>query len=308
MADEDKPTQEQIDEADKAEDEKWQGDFKEEDLKIPYKREAEDDKSKNGTTDSSATADKGNGTSSDEDVEDEEIQEVHEEPTPVVTIQDPGEYKPADYSFDVTLADGKTVKISNPEDAEKISEDPDNFKTPKQLLDFIKRSTQMQNKLDKDLERYEEQKNAFNIQTQTQSQRQEIVNNTANEIEYLVEKGKLPKADEKYATANWSDPLVSKQPGVKEQIALLNYMSKENNLRAKAGIKPFGPIDALTAMQSDENEQARLKKAKEAGEQRRAASSKVAGVSPTQTGAYVPKGIAVGNPNVFKRNQAVWDN
>lgn len=306
MADEDKPTQEQIDEADKAQDEKWQGDFKEEDLKIPYKREEEN--ADKGKADDKNVSRESTSTVAEDESTSEEQTEDYTEPTPVVTVQDPGEYKPADYSFDVTLADGKTVKISNPEDAEKISEDPDNFKTPKQLLDFIKRSTQMQNKLDKDLERYEEQKNAFDVQTQTQSQRQEIVNNTANEIEYLVEKGKLPKADEKYATANWSDPLVSKQPGVKEQIALLNYMNKENNLRAKAGIKPFGPIDALTAMQSDENEQARLKKAKEAGEQRRAASSKVAGVSPTQTGAYVPKGIAVGNPNVFKRNQAVWDN
>jgi hypothetical protein len=59
------------------------------------------------------------------------------EPAPLVTVQDPGEYTPADYSFEVTLKDGKTVKVASAEEADKIAEDPDNFETPAQLSQFL---------------------------------------------------------------------------------------------------------------------------------------------------------------------------
>lgn len=295
-----KPTEEQVKEANQAEEQRWQGDFKEEDLKIPYKREVEDeDKGEDSKSEVS-----GEG---ENPVEEEEV-EVNEAPAPVVTVQDPGEYTPADYSFETTLADGKTVKINTPEEADKLSEEPDNFKTPKQLLDFITRTTSMKNKLDRDKQKWQDQKDTFDSQVEIENGRIETVNAVANEITYLVGKGKLPKVAAEYANADWSDPEVAKQPGVKEQVALLTYMNKENAVRAKAGIKAFGPVDAFTAMQSDEAEQAKITARKEAGEQRKAAGAKVAGVSPTQTGAYVPKGIAVGNPNAFKRGQAVWDN
>ncbi len=99
----------------------WQDDFKDEELTIPYKREEKDA----GNTDDSATTDKGDGTAGGEDVADAEVQEVYTDPAPIVTVEDPGDYTPADYSFEVTLKDGKTVKVSTPEDAEKLADDPD---------------------------------------------------------------------------------------------------------------------------------------------------------------------------------------
>lgn len=303
-----KPTEEQVKEANEAREKHWQGDFSEEDLKVPYKREVEDAEKKEKTEPKTDGEDNSSTDGDAGDSDNDSSEETYSEPAPVVTVQDPGEYKAADYSFDAILADGKSVKITTPEDAERLSEDPDNFKTPKQLLDFIKKTTQMQSKLDKDYSDWQLQKNNFEAQKQTEAERRDTVTSVANEISYLVGKGKLPKVAAQYASADWSDPEVAKQTGVKEQMALLIYMNKENAIRAKAGIKPFGPVDALTAMQNDKAEQDKITARKAAGEARKSAGAKVAGVSPAQTGTYVPKGIAVGNPNIMKRGQAVWDN
>lgn len=294
-ADENTPTEEQTQEANAAEEARWQGDFNEEDLTVPYKREADDDE-------------KTPETDTDEEEVVPDNQETYSEPAPVVTIEDPGEYTPADYSFDVTLKDGKSVKITTPDEAEKLSEDPDNFETPKQLLDFIKKSTQMQSKLDKDHDKWQEQKNLFDTQTQTENQRQETINTMAGEFEYLVKKKLMPEIAKEDLDADWSDPEIAKKPGVKEQIELLNYMVKENEIRAKAKVKPLTSIvDAYNAWQLDTGRQKREKANKDAGEARKAASAKVAGVSPTQTGTYVPKGIAVGRV-LPQRSVTVWDN
>lgn len=302
------PTEEQIMAANQAQDAKWQGDFKEEDLSIPYKRETEE-------------------TPKKEDVpkpgEDEQVTEVISEPEPVVTAQDPGEYQPADYSFEVTLKDGKTVKIATPEEADKVSEDPDNFETPKQLLDFIKKSTQMQSKLDKDYDEWEKKSTTFKSQLEVETQRRETVDNFTNEMLYLVEKGLIPDIEDADAKKRWlTDETASldkefvKTPGVREQTQLLNYLVKENERRSKSNVRQLTSlIDAFNAWKVDTVEQEkaeRLKQAeqakREAGEARKAAGARVAGVSPSQQGSYVPKGIAVGNPNVFKRGSAVWDN
>lgn len=309
------PTEEQVKAANEAEEAKWQDDFKEEDLVIPYKqkdnnesedkKDGKDSEQKTKTTEQEGKTDDG---SSDE--------VVYSEPEPLVTVEDPGEYRPADYSFEVTLKDGRTTKVSTPEEADRLSEDPDNFETPKQLLDFIKKSTQMQNKLDKDYEKWESQNKTFQEQTETETQRRENIENFVSEFNYLVNKGLVPKIDKQYVDADWSDPEIAKQSGVKEQIALLNYMVKENEERSRAKIKPLtSMIDVYNAWMQDEDHQkaeAKRKEAEEAqkaaGEARKAAGARIAGVSPSQQGTYVPKGIAVGNPNVFKRGAAVWDN
>lgn len=314
MQDDDKkpePTKEEVDAANKAEEAKWQGDFDDEDLRVPYKREENKDDTTTSTTDDKKPTDKQAGDTEDE----EDATEQYSDPTPILTAEDPGEYQPGDYSFEVTLKDGKTVKVSTPEEADKLAEDPDNFETPKQLSDFIKKSTQMQIKLDRDREDYDKRKKTFTEQLESETQRRELVDSFANEFQYLESKGKLPKVDNKYRNADWSDPEVAKQPGVKEQIAVLRYMERENADRMKAKIKPITSIvDAYNAWIADEDTkaaEAERKKAEEAekkaGEARRAAGARIAGTSPTQQGSYVPKGIAVGNPNVLKRGAAKWD-
>lgn len=271
----------------------WQDDFKEEELIIPYKREeAETTKTEEKTEDK---------------VDEEEVVEAHDEPAPVITAQDPGDYTPADYSFEVTLKDGKTVTVKTPEEAEKLADDPDNFETPKQLMDFINKQNKMNRSLDKDQEKWEAAKKTYDEQAATEKQRQDTIDSYAKEFDYLSKKGLLPKVDAQYLAADWSDPEVAKQPGVKEQIELLNYMVKENKVRAKAGVKPLtSVVDTFNAWQADNDRKQAAKEHKEAGEARRAAGARVAGVAPSAQAPYVPKGIAVGRV-LPQRGASMWE-
>lgn len=308
MAEPQTPSEEQVKAANEAEMAKWEGDFKEEDLAVPYKREAEDKKVDTKTAEDTDKA-------GEEPKEDQPVTEPDDEPEPQTALEDPGEYKPADYSFEVTLADGKTHKVSTIEEAEKLADDPENFETPKQLMDFINKQAEMKSKLDKDFEKWQEKKTTFTEQLETETQRREQINSYVGEFKYLVGKGLLPAVPKEYVDADWSDPEVAKQPGVKEQMDILNYMVKENKVRAKAGIKPLTSIvDTFNAMQADptlkkvEDTKAQEAAAKKAADDaRKAAGARVAGVSPAQQGSFVPKGIAVGNPNVLRRGASVWD-
>jgi len=301
------PTEEQIKTANEAEQAKWQGDFNEEDLKVEYKKEepkADDDKDEPGT----APVVDDDTTDDSEDPDDLEDTVEYTDPSPVITTEDPGEYTPADYSFEVTLANGKSVTVKSPEDADKIAEDPENFDKPKELLDFISKATSMKNKLERDEEKHKEQKAKFDEQSQEAQARDETISTFASEFKYLEDKGQLPKVAKEYRDADWTDPQVAKQPGVKEQLELLDYMVKENTTRAKAGVKPITSIvDAYNAWMLDNNRVSAKQAEKQAGEARKAAGAKVAGVSPSAQAPYVPKGIAVGNPNILKRGQAQWD-
>lgn len=288
------PTEEQVKAANEAEMKKWEGDFDPETLKIPYSR---DD-----------TAAKKEEDKKPEDEDQQEVVETYDEPTPVVTVEDPGEYTAEDYSFEVTLKDGKTHKVSTPDEADKLAEDPENFETPKQLMDFLTKSNKMQRNLDRDYDKWEGQKKEFDKQTSTQAERQQTVQSLVSGFEYLVSKGFLPKVEDKDAKADWSDPEVAKRAGVKEQIELINYMTKENAAREKAGVPILGSaLDAYNAFQLDSGRKQEEEQHRIAGETRRAAGSRVAGVSASNQAPYVPKGIAVGNPNVFKRSQNIWN-
>lgn len=307
MADNDnKPTEEQVKAHNEAQEAKWQGDYKEEDLKIPYKPEAVTE-----------TDDKDYKVAKDDDAEDEnqETTEEYTEPEPVVTVNDPGEYKPADYSFDVTLKGGKSVKISTPEEADKLAEDPENFETPKQLLDFINKTQTMRTKLDKDHDKWESEHTTFEQQLEQETQRRSNIEQFVSEFNYLIGKGLLPPVAKEYRDADWTDPEVAKQSGVKEQKELLDYFVKENKVRVANKIKPLTSIvDAFNAWQQDEGRQKVAAKVKAdeaakkaAGQARKTAGARVAGVSASQQGGYAPKGIAVGNPHVFDRGAAQWD-
>lgn len=305
------PTQEEVKTANELEMAKWEGDFPEEDLQVKYKKDKDDtDDKQTGSNNDNSTVSAAS-TTDDEDgsADKEQESETYSEPAPVVTVEDPGDYKPADYSFEVTLKDGKTKKVATPEQAEELADDPDNFETPKQLMDFINKQNKMVRNLDKDHDKWQEQKTKFEEQSEEENTRQETIRNYAAEFNYLVTKGLIPKVAKEYEQADWEDAEVGKQPGVKEQKAILDYMVKENSLRAKDGVKPMTSIiDAYNAWKLEDKTQASDEAKKAAGEARKVAGSKVAGVSASNQAPYVPKGIAVGNPNVFKRNEALWDN
>lgn len=233
--------------------------------------------------------------SDDEDDDDEEEElDNHEEFKVEIPSGDPGDFVPNDYSFEVTL-DGKTHKITSPEHAEEFADEHAEEFDAKSLLKFMRQASRMEDKLERDREEFETKKAAFEEQKRVAEEQQSTINNIANEITYLVSKGKLPKADPKFANADWSDPEIAKQPGVKEQVELLNFMRTENDARKKAGLAPLtSALDAFNAWQlerkdSDEDEQERRR-----AQARKKASSRVAGTSPAPVNMKAPKGIAVG--------------
>jgi len=291
------PTEEQVKAANEAEFKSWDGDFKEEDLVIPYKRESSEEKKADEPAKDEAKA--------DEPVVEEE---VYADPEPVVTLEDPGDFTPNDYSFEIII-DGKAHKVSSVDDAEKLAQENAENLDAKQIITLMSKATRIDIKTERDKEEWQKSKDAYTKQVEAQNERQSTVDNLANEFEYLVSEGALPAVAAEYKGADWSDPEVAKQPGVKEQIELLNYMVKTNQKRAKANIKPItSVVDAFNAMQADKGRKTEADTTKAAGEARKAAGARVASVSAAQQGSYVPKGIAVGDPNKLKRSEAIWDN
>lgn len=228
-----------------------------------------------------------------EETEEEETEEV-EEFKPAVPTDDPGEYTPNDYSFEVTL-EGKTHKITTPEEAETFADEHAEEFDAKQLLKFMRQASKMEDRLEKDKEEHEAKKQAFDEKKAVADEQQSTINNIANEISYLVSKGKLPKVEAKYANADWSDKDVAKQPGVKEQVELLGYMRKENEARAKAGLAPMtSALDAFNAWQLERQVNDEDEAEKQQAAARKKASSRVAGTSSAPVNLKPPKGIAVG--------------
>lgn len=303
MADTDaKVTEEQVKAANQAEESKLQGDFTEEELTVPYKREDAKDEQKTDDGDEEDA-----GAAGTTEPENEEGTTTYSDPAPVITVQDPGEYQPADYSFEIEIK-GKTHKVDSAESAADLAEEFADDLTAKQIVALMTKSANITYKQERDKEQWESRKKTFDDQTATAAERNAVVENIAGEFDYLVSKKLLPEVAKEYKDADWSDPEVAKQPGVKEQVALLKYMTKENELRAKAKVKPMTSIvDAYNAWKLETGKQEEVDANKKAGEARKAASSRVAGVAPSNQGLYVPKGIAVGRV-MPKRSVAQWDN
>lgn len=282
----------------------WEGDFKEEDLKIPYKRTEDDEDRK----DSDPKSKDAKEEDKSEDNEPAPSQEDIEEPESVVTLQDPGDYQPQDYSFEIEV-DGKTHKVESVEQAEKLAEDNAEKLSAKQIMQLMTKATKMELKSDRDKDDWQKQKDAYDSQVNEQTERNENVENIAKAVTYLEDKGLLLKVPDELREANWNDPEVAKNEAVAQQIELLNYFTKENNARVKAGLPPFGSIiDAFNAWKLENGDKLREQedKRREEGEARRAASARVSGVSPANQGVYVPKGISVGRTLNF-RNGADWE-
>ncbi len=244
-------------------------------------------------------------------VAEQPVEEEYEEPAPVVTVQDPGVFVPNDYSFEVTVYDEegknpKDVKIKSIEDFEDLLEKDANFGTSSKLLKAQRLATKMEAKTETDQAEWQKKVDAFAEQSQASQSRQETVNNIAAEISYLVSKGKLPAVDKKYDNADWSDPEVAKQPGVKEQIEVLNYMRKENDSRVKAGLKPLTSVlDAYNSFQLENRDKKATDVKKQAATARQEAGARVAGNSPAPV-SNAPKGVAVGRGGSLRDLDPGW--
>lgn len=271
----------------------WEDDFDSKDLSIPYKREEVEEDKKEEVTENEETDD-----TEEELTETPELEEV-------VTLEDPGNYEPKDYSFDYSV-DGKSYKISSSDDVDKIPNEDLEKLSAKDLSSLIRRANLIDTKHDKDEEEFNKSKDAYESQLQQQQERDKVIETFAAEFDYLVSKGYLPKVPDELRNSDWADPKIAAKDGVKEQKAILDYMVKENKQRAKLNLKPIDSIiDAFNAYSLENNRRDEQERHKRSGESRKQAGARVSAPTNNQPASMAPKGIAVGRVNAF-RNSADW--
>lgn len=239
------------------------------------------------------------------DVEaDEEPEEEVEQPEvelvePVINAVDPGEFEPKDYSFEVTVFDEdgnkpRNVKVNSVEAWDELLDRDPNFGSATALMKAQRKATRMESGLERDQQTWQDKKDTYESEVGNVQARQEATTQYVNEINYLVGKGELPKVSAQNVNANWGDPEVAKQAGVKEQKALLDYMSKENQARINAGLKPMTSIlDAFNSFQLDQSKKTVASNRTSRATARKEAGARVAG-SSTNAQTIAPKGIMVG--------------
>lgn len=216
------------------------------------------------------------------------------EPPRVEPVNDPGDtfVSKTDYSFDITLADGTVFKITKPEDIRQLPADAD-FGTASNMFEAQTALNKMTIGLDQEQREWEANKQAHQAQkAQTEAAEARVATMIA-EINYLETKGKLPPVDKQYENADWSNPDIAKQPGVKERIELLNYRDVENKQRTALGLSPMSILEAHLQMQSDAVVQAENAKKKQDGEIRKARGAMVGG-SGASTVPNTPEGYMIG--------------
>ena len=246
---------------------------------------------------------KGRQAEEENEEEEEDEDEIAGNPQtsnqPGPTLADPGDFVPGDYTFEVTVFDqnnqnGRTRKIKSVDDWDELLEGDPNLGSAAALLKAQRNATKMETGLDRDQREHDAKKVAFDAEKANLDQRQQVTDTMVSEIGYLQSKGDLPEVAKKYVDADWSDPEIAKQPGVKEQLRLLNYMRDENKRRTTAKLKPMTSIlDAFNAYQLDRARKGQTTARSNAATARKAAGARVSGVSSAPAGA-APAGVAVG--------------
>jgi len=179
--------------------------------------------------------DDGNAETATQQLNDTATQQQQADDKQPEQVDDPGDFTPGDYAFDVTLADGTTVRIDKPEDIEKLPQDAD-FGTPKNFLEVQANYSKMVTGIEADKRTHEASKQAYDDQQAAHQEADATLATWVSELTYLETKGVLPKVAAEFETADWTDPEVAKQPGVKERVELFNFMGQETAARDKAGL------------------------------------------------------------------------
>jgi len=216
-------------------------------------------------------------------------------PEPAPQLVDPGEFTPNDYSFSVVLADGSTVTITKPEDIESLSADIE-FSKPADLIKFNADYARMVTGIEADKKAYDADKKDFDDNQESVAQQEKFISGIESGMGYLESNGSLPPVPKQYENADWTDPEVAKQPGVKERVAIIEYMATENAKRARAGVPPINSVlDAHNAMQLASLQQANTVKADAAKAATKARGAMVGGESSQSQGATnIPDNMIVG--------------
>lgn len=244
-------------------------------------------------TDSDSNKETGKEAEADEKTPAEPAIDVEDEETP----EDPGEFKPNDYSFEVITTDGKKHKIKTPEDADALTdlldENPDLINA-RSLMEFIRKTSRMEAGIEADKKAYEAKKEEFDTVKEQQEIRDKTLISINNGMLYLQQKGMLEAVPAEYdnATTNWEEH--TDIPAIKQRLDILKYMENENKSRMDVGLEPsFDVIAAYNAMQLEEMKT--QKKTEESSEtkKRQAKGAKVGSTAPySQTN--VGKGEIVG--------------
>lgn len=229
--------------------------------------------------------------------------------TPVVqyeTVDDPGEFVPGDYTFEVTVYDDqganpKVHKIANLDQWDALLETEPNLGSSAAVLRAERAAQKMDRGIERDRSVWETRKAEYD---EAVKQQQEIDSRTIqwqSELDYLVGKGELPPMPAEFhvSKANWKDPNVAKQPAVKAQLELLDYFKKENEIRVKAGLTPMTSLlDAYNGFARERDAAAVKQNRTQAATDRKAAGARVASSSP-RPATSAPRGVAIGRVGVL---------
>lgn len=228
-----------------------------------------------------STSDADTGPEKSEEIEPEKDEEgVYSTPT----ATDPGEFQPkGDYSFEVTTADGQTIKIDTPEQADALAKRLDteeNLLTAYQFTQFQRNFLRMDSGIDREKVQYEQDKEVFERQQAQEQVKTEQITKWSNELRYLENKGALPKIGEGIdVPGGWEKNPTD--PGVKARMDIFNWMQKENQERKVAGIDEItSTVDAHRLMQADIQEQQADEERGREGNTRRAKGKMVSGNAP----------------------------
>lgn len=265
---------------------------------------------------------KGEESESSESSESETTEEEEQpEETPVeqqseqVTIEDPGDFQPGDYTFEITTYDEegkkpKTVKITTIEQWDELLESDPNLGSTAAVGKAFRAAQKMELNTERDRQAWEDAKATYDQAVKDQEVVETRNTTIFNEINYLIDRQDLPKlTQEEMNNLNWDDPSVVKaHPNIVPHKELLNYMRSENASRLKRGLSPLqSAVDAYNAMQLDERRKGDAEARKAAGEARKAAGARVASGTSTPISTAQPRGIAVGRVGDISRLGTNWN-
>lgn len=235
----------------------------------------------------------------DEEQEEDKPAEVSAPDPFAVSVADPGEFAPKDYSFEVSVYDAegknpKAVKITSVDQWDELVETDPNLGSGGAVLKAQRQATRMENGIERDRESYESKKRAFDEAKAASEQQTKEVAQWDAELDYLSSKGKLPTITKELKEANWNDPEVAAQPAVKARVDLMKYMDRESKARMKLGLPKINSVlDAHNAWLNDKTESDKAASHKAASDHRKAAGARIGGSQPAQA-TNAPKGITVG--------------
>ena len=249
-----------------------------------------------------------------EESESEKIEEQLPAPVETIEIEDPGEFTPQDYSFEVVTYDDegkkpKTVKVTSIEQWDELLESDPNMGSSAAVGKAFRKAQKMEIGIERDLAEYEVKKSEYEAAVESEQLKTQRNDTIFNEMQYLMDKGDLPKlTNEELTNLDWEDAAVVKaHPNIAPHKELLNYMRKENASRTKSKLAPLSSVlDAFNAMQLDSNRQKVEENKTKVAEARKQAGARVASGTPGPGQAVSPKGIAVGRVGDLSRLGQNW--